>query len=128
MLRLQDLKRQHPKVLQEMIMDIIRVLSSPNLDIRKKTLDIMLDLVVPKNIDEVMQVLRMDVARLNWPRTLIEEQQLPRQLLANSAQAHRHTLASSLSMQVLKKEVQRTSSEDGEKNTECRALRAHKHC
>ena len=61
--RLQDLKRQHPKVLQEMIMDIIRVLSSPNLDIRKKTLDIMLDLVVPKNIDEVMQVLRIDDGR-----------------------------------------------------------------
>jgi len=76
--RLQDLKRQHPKVLQEMIMDIIRVLSSPNLDIRKKTLDIMLELVVPKNIGEVMQV--------------------------------------------LKKEVQRTQGEDGEKNAEYRAM------
>ena len=40
-----------------MIMDIIRGLSSANLDIRKKTLEIMLDLIVPKNIGEVMQAL-----------------------------------------------------------------------
>ena len=32
--RLQDLRKQHPKVLQDMIMDIIRGLSSANLDIR----------------------------------------------------------------------------------------------
>jgi len=55
--RLQDLKRHHSKVLQEMIMDIIRALGSANLDIRKKTLEIMLDLIVPKNIGEVMQAL-----------------------------------------------------------------------
>lgn len=76
--RLQDLKRQHSKVLQEMIMDIIRALGSANLDIRKKTLEIMLDLIVPKNIGEVMQV--------------------------------------------LKKEVQKTQGEEGEKNTEYRAM------
>ena len=43
--RLQDLKRQHPKVLQEMVMDILRALSSANLDIRQKALNITLDLV-----------------------------------------------------------------------------------
>ena len=61
--RLQELKSLHPKVLQEMIMDIIRALSSANLDIRKKTLSIMLELVVPKNIGEVMQVLRKEVQK-----------------------------------------------------------------
>ena len=49
---------------------------SANLDIRKKTLDITLSLVVPNNIGEVMQV--------------------------------------------LKKEVQKTQGEDGEKNAEYR--------
>ena len=58
--RLQDLRKQHPKVLQGMIMDIIRGLSSANLDIRKKTLDITLSLVVPSNIGEVMQVLKKE--------------------------------------------------------------------
>ena len=76
--RLQDLRKQHPKVLQGMIMDIIRGLSSANLDIRKKTLDITLSLVVPSNIGEVMQV--------------------------------------------LKKEVQKTHGEDGEKNAEYRGM------
>ena len=61
-----------------MIMDIIRGLSSANLDIRKKTLDITLSLVVPNNIGEVMQV--------------------------------------------LKKEVQKTQGEDGEKNAEYRGM------
>ena len=53
----QEPKKPHPTVLQEMIMDIIRALGSANLDIRKKTLEIMLDLIVPKNIGEVMQAL-----------------------------------------------------------------------
>ena len=37
-------------------MDILRALSSANLDIRRKTLDIILDLVTPTTIAEVMQV------------------------------------------------------------------------
>ena len=61
--RLQDLKRAHPKVLQETIMDIMRALSCPNLDIRKKTLDIALDLLVPKNIGEVMQILKKEIQK-----------------------------------------------------------------
>lgn len=36
-------------------MDIMRALSSANLDIRQKTLDITLDLIAPKSIAEVMQ-------------------------------------------------------------------------
>ena len=61
--RLQDLKKQHPKVLTELIMDILRALASANLDIRKKTLDIILDLVTPATIPEVMQVLKKEVAK-----------------------------------------------------------------
>jgi coatomer subunit beta len=76
--RLQDLKRQHPKIMQGMVMDIMRALTSANLEIRKKTLSIALDLIVPQNISEVMQV--------------------------------------------LKKEVQKTQGEDGEKHAEYRAL------
>jgi coatomer subunit beta len=32
---------------------VLRALSSPNLDIRRKTLDIALDLITARNIDEV---------------------------------------------------------------------------
>ena len=38
---------------QEMLMDILRALASPNMDIRKKTLDIAMDLITSRNIDEV---------------------------------------------------------------------------
>jgi len=39
--------------MQEVLMDVLRALSSPNMDIRKKTLDIALDLITARNIDEV---------------------------------------------------------------------------
>lgn len=42
-------------------MDILRALASPNMDIRRKTLDIALDLVSPKNIDEVILVLKKEI-------------------------------------------------------------------
>lgn len=36
-------------------MDIVRVLSSPDLEVRKKCLDLVLDLVSSRNVDEVTQ-------------------------------------------------------------------------
>lgn len=43
----------HEKVLRELVMDILRVLSSPDLEVRKKTLQLVLDLVTSRNIHEV---------------------------------------------------------------------------
>ena len=43
----------HREVMQDVLMDILRALSSPNMDIRKKTLDISMDLINSRNIDEV---------------------------------------------------------------------------
>ena len=45
----------HERVLQELVMDILRVLSSPDLEVRKKTLALVLDLVTSRNIEEVSQ-------------------------------------------------------------------------
>ena len=42
-----------PQVMTELVMDVLRALSSPSLDIRKKTLDLALELLTPRNIDEV---------------------------------------------------------------------------
>ncbi|CAM9394792.1 unnamed protein product, partial [Phaeothamnion confervicola] len=61
--RLDALKRHHAKVLQEVLMDILRALSSPNVDICKKTLEVAMDLVSPRNIEEVVQVLKREVLR-----------------------------------------------------------------
>lgn len=42
-------------------MDILRTLSSPNMDIRRKVLEIVLDLVGPRNVEEVVHVLKKEV-------------------------------------------------------------------
>lgn len=61
--RLFELKKHHAKVVQEILMDVMRSLSSPNIDICKKTLTLAIDLVGPRNIEEVMQVLKREVVR-----------------------------------------------------------------
>lgn len=50
---MQELKERHRDVMQEVLMDVLRALSAPNMDIRAKTLGIALDLVTARNIDEV---------------------------------------------------------------------------
>ncbi|KNA22373.1 hypothetical protein SOVF_034580 [Spinacia oleracea] len=61
--RLNELKTSHKEIMVEMIMDILRALSSPNLDIRRKTLDIALELITPRNVDEVVLLLKKEVVK-----------------------------------------------------------------
>ncbi|KAF3781577.1 Coatomer subunit beta-1 [Nymphaea thermarum] len=61
--RLNELKPSHREVIIDMIMDILRALSSPNLDIRRKTLDIVLELITPRNVDEVVLTLKKEVVK-----------------------------------------------------------------
>ncbi|KAI3869021.1 hypothetical protein MKX03_015583 [Papaver bracteatum] len=46
------------EIMVDMIMDVLRALTSPNLDIRRKTIDITFELISPGNIDEVVQALK----------------------------------------------------------------------
>ena len=41
-----------------MVMDILRVLSSPDLEVRKKTLSLALELVSSRNVEEMVMYLR----------------------------------------------------------------------
>ena len=61
--RIAELMKAHAKVLQEVLMDLLRALSSPNIDICKKTLEVAMELVGPRNIEEVVQVLKREVVR-----------------------------------------------------------------
>ncbi|KAK8966193.1 Coatomer subunit beta-1 [Platanthera guangdongensis] len=61
--RLNELKSSHREIMVEMIMDVLRALSSPNLDIRHKTLDIALELITPRNVDEVVSTLKKEVMK-----------------------------------------------------------------
>jgi coatomer subunit beta len=61
--QLNELKRSHREIMMEMVMDVLRALSSPNVDIRRKTLDIVLDLITPRNVDEVVMMLKKEVVK-----------------------------------------------------------------
>jgi coatomer subunit beta len=61
--KLSELKKHHSKVVQEMLMDILRALTSPNIDICKKTLALAVELVGPRNIEDVVQVFKREVVR-----------------------------------------------------------------
>ncbi|XP_041010695.1 coatomer subunit beta-1 [Juglans microcarpa x Juglans regia] len=61
--RLNELKSSHRDIMVDMIMDVLRALSSPNLDIRRKTIDIVLELITPRNINEVVLTLKKEVVK-----------------------------------------------------------------
>ncbi|KAF7843137.1 coatomer subunit beta-1-like [Senna tora] len=61
--RLNELKTSNREIMVEMVMDVLRALSSPNLDIRRKTIDIALELITPRNIDEVVMMLKKEVVK-----------------------------------------------------------------
>ena len=61
--KLLSLKKRHLKILQEMLMDILRTLSSPNLDIKKKTLDLTMELLSSRNVEEVVQLLKKELIK-----------------------------------------------------------------
>lgn len=65
--RLNDLKNNvhHLPVLQSLVMDIIRVLSAPDLQVRKKCLQLVLELVSPRNVQEVVASLKKEVGKTN---------------------------------------------------------------
>lgn len=59
--RLVNLKDHHEKVLQESTMDILRALASPDIEVRKKTLDLALDLVTSRNVEDLVKFLEKEI-------------------------------------------------------------------
>ena len=45
-------------------MDILRALASPDLEVRKKTLDLALDLVSSRNVEDLIKFLEKEVSGL----------------------------------------------------------------
>ncbi|RZF48550.1 hypothetical protein LSTR_LSTR011165 [Laodelphax striatellus] len=53
----------HERVLQDLVMDVLRVLASPDLEVRKKTLNLAMELVSSRNIEEMVLVLKKEVSK-----------------------------------------------------------------
>ncbi len=54
---------QIEKVMQDLVMDILRVLSSTDIEVRRKTLSLAMDLVSSRNIEEMVLVLKKEVSK-----------------------------------------------------------------
>ncbi|KAL9873721.1 coatomer subunit beta isoform 1-T1 [Glossina fuscipes fuscipes] len=51
------------KVMQDLVMDILRVLAAPDIEVRRKTLNLAMDLVSSRNISEMVLVLKKEVSK-----------------------------------------------------------------
>uniref|UniRef100_A0A0K8TT21 Coatomer subunit beta n=1 Tax=Tabanus bromius TaxID=304241 RepID=A0A0K8TT21_TABBR len=51
------------RVMQDLVMDILRVLAAPDIEVRRKTLALAMDLVSSRNIEEMVLVLKKEVSK-----------------------------------------------------------------
>ena len=61
--RVDQLRRRNEGVLDDLTMEVLRVLTSPDLDVRKKALAIAMDMVSSKNVQEVIMFLKKELAK-----------------------------------------------------------------
>ncbi|KAK4134070.1 Coatomer, beta subunit [Trichocladium antarcticum] len=61
--RVNHLREKNEGILDDLIMEILRVLSSPDIDVRKKALEIALEMVSSKNVEEVVLLLKKELSK-----------------------------------------------------------------
>ncbi|KUJ07994.1 Coatomer, beta subunit [Mollisia scopiformis] len=61
--RVDALRQKNEGVLDDLIMEILRVLSSPDIDVRRKALDIAMEMVSSKNVEEVVLLLKKELSK-----------------------------------------------------------------
>lgn len=61
--RVDQLRKKNDAVLDDLIMEILRVLTSPDIDVRRKALDIALEMVSSKNVEEVVLLLKKELSK-----------------------------------------------------------------
>ncbi|KDE07345.1 coatomer subunit beta [Microbotryum lychnidis-dioicae p1A1 Lamole] len=61
--RVQQLHAKHEHVLNDLVMDVLRVLSSPDMDVRRKALGLAMDMISSRNIEEVVGFLKKELTR-----------------------------------------------------------------
>ena len=61
--RVDQLRQKNEGVLDDLTMDILRVLSSPDLEVRRKSLSIALEMVSSKNVEELIILLKKELGK-----------------------------------------------------------------
>ena len=57
------MRRRNEGILNDLTMEILRVLSSPDIDVRKKALDLALEMISSKNVEEVVLLLKKELSK-----------------------------------------------------------------
>ncbi|KAI9143030.1 adaptin N terminal region-domain-containing protein [Paraphysoderma sedebokerense] len=61
--RLNELREKHERVLDDLVMDMLRVLTSPDIEVRRKCLKISMELVSSRNVDDVVSFLKKELQK-----------------------------------------------------------------
>lgn len=61
--RINDLHKKNPGVLQSLSLDILRILSCQDIDVRKKALNVTLQLISSRNVEDVVKLLKKELQR-----------------------------------------------------------------
>lgn len=61
--KVNQLRKANEGVLDDLVMEILRVLTSPDLDVRRKSLELGMDMVSSKNVEEVVMLLRKELSK-----------------------------------------------------------------
>ena len=61
--RVDQLRQKHEGVLDELTMEVLRVLSSTDLDVRKKSLNIAMEMISSRNVEEVVLLLKKELMK-----------------------------------------------------------------
>nr|KAJ3419124.1 coatomer subunit beta [Polyrhizophydium stewartii] len=61
--RINELREKNDRVLEDQAMDILRVVSSPDIAVRRKCLNIAMELVSSRNVDEVVTFLKKELIK-----------------------------------------------------------------
>ena len=61
--KVNELHEKHEGVLEDLVTEVLQVLSSPDLDVRNKALEIALKMITSRNVEEVIGVLKKDLIK-----------------------------------------------------------------
>lgn len=61
--RVDQLRQRNEGVLDDLVMEVLRVLSSPDIDVRRKALGLALEMVSSKNVEEVILLLKKELSK-----------------------------------------------------------------
>ena len=61
--RITDLREKHGNVLDDLVMDLLRVLSSPDIEVRRRCLLLAMEMVSAKNVADILTFLKKEMGK-----------------------------------------------------------------